>query len=150
MFRRASTNTHFQLQFRQFVDVTMPRQMCWQVHDSTPKHISWYIQTYILHTKAYFIVHTNIHFAHQSISYGTHETFILHTKVCHQWRFQFRVYNADLAAWNMAATFLTSVETMTVSAEAIYIYFKYLQRVFCCITMTGKYGYLSFCIRIIK
>ena len=41
---------------------------------------------------------------HQSISYGAHETFILHTKVSHQWRFQFRVYNVDLAAWNMAAT----------------------------------------------
>ena len=31
----------------------------------TPRHVTWYIQTYILHTKAYFIVHT---------------TFILHTK----------------------------------------------------------------------
>ena len=37
---------------------TMHRQLCWQDHDSTPNHISWYIQTYILHTKSYFIVHT--------------------------------------------------------------------------------------------
>ena len=37
------------------------------------------------------------------ISYNI-QTFILHTKVYHKWIFQFRVYNADLTAWNMATT----------------------------------------------
>ena len=58
---------HFQLQFREFQHVTISGQLCWQVHDSTPEHISQYIQTFILHTKAHYIVHTNIHFAYQSV-----------------------------------------------------------------------------------
>ena len=39
----------------------------------TPRHITWYIQTNIFHTKGYHMVHTNIHFAHQGMSHGTYE-----------------------------------------------------------------------------
>ena len=34
---------------------------------------AWYTQIYILRTKAYYITHTNTHFAHQSISHGKHK-----------------------------------------------------------------------------
>ena len=45
--------------------------------------------TFILYTKAYYKVHTNIHFAHQSTSHGTRKTLILHTKVYLEGRVEF-------------------------------------------------------------
>ena len=40
------------------------------------------------------MVHASIHFAHQSISHGTRETFILHTKVYHHGRVDFGIYKS--------------------------------------------------------
>ena len=60
VFRRVSTKVHFQLQLRRFK----------QFHDSAAQQ-AWHMQTFILHTKAYYIVHRNIHFAHQSILQST-------------------------------------------------------------------------------
>ena len=62
------------------------------------------MQTFILHTKAYYIVHTNIHFAHQSILQTTYKhsfytpkhitckTFTLHSQVYYHGRVKFKVY----------------------------------------------------------
>ena len=68
---------------------------------------AWYMQTFILHNKVYYIVHTNIHFAHQSILQTTYKhsfytpkhitckTFILHTQVYHHGRVKIKVYKTQ-------------------------------------------------------
>ena len=58
-----------------------PRHITWyiQTYIFTPKHITWYIWTFILHTKAYHMVQKNIDCAHHDILHCTRETFILHT-----------------------------------------------------------------------
>ena len=65
------------------------------------------MQTFILHTKAYYIVHTNIHFAHESIlqstykhsfytpKHITHKIFILYTQVYHHGRVKLGVYKTQ-------------------------------------------------------
>ena len=95
VLRKVSAKAHFQLHFWQFKIVSIPGQVFPTVHDNaankyatckhsfcTPKHIMWYMQTYVLHTKAYHMVNTNIpfhiiayhvarvriHISHQSIS----------------------------------------------------------------------------------
>ena len=113
----------------------MSGQLCWRVHDSTPKHISQYIrhtfctpkhilyniQTFILHTKAYSVVHTNIHFAHQiiwrityihSFSYQNVQCIIIHivwpSVIGRTWHAGYECHiflsDADLTTQNMAAT----------------------------------------------
>ena len=49
----------------------------------TPEHISECIETSILHTKAYFILHTNIHFAHQGIFHSTYKIHVAQQSIWH-------------------------------------------------------------------
>ena len=86
MLRRVSTKAHFQLQFNRLEHVTKSGQIV-LVSSCQYRKQAWYTQTFIMHTKAYFIVHTNIHFhtkayhmvhtnincAHQGILLGTYE-----------------------------------------------------------------------------
>ena len=104
-----SAKAHFQLQFKQFEHVTKSGNIVLASSCQYRKQ-AWCIQTLIMHTIAYFIVHTNIHFqtkayhmvytsihfhtitycialhtrnihiAHHSMLHCTHKTFILHNK----------------------------------------------------------------------
>ena len=80
--------------FQQVCDNTANKHGTHKYSLCIPKHISWYTQTFILHTKAYHMVHTNIRCAYQGISHGTYkhllcipryitwyiQTFVVHTK----------------------------------------------------------------------
>ena len=50
----------------------------------TPKHMTKYKQTFMLHNKAYDIIHTNIHVAHQSIWHTTYKHSFWDTKIYNQ------------------------------------------------------------------
>ena len=102
-----SAKAHFQLQFKQFEHGTKWEHIV-VANPCQYKKQAWYMQTFIVHTKACFKVHTNIHFhtkayhivhtnfhcAHQSVLHGTYkhslftprhitqyiQAYILHTK----------------------------------------------------------------------
>ena len=121
MLRTVSTRANFQLQFRQFEHVPISGQLVWQVLDRTankhsshkhsfctPRHIPYCIQTFILHTKVYH--HGRVKFGvykGQASSHICHSCIIFHILCCfcglrcttH------RLYNANLTAGNMTATY---------------------------------------------
>ena len=82
--RRVSAKAHFQLQFKRFEHVTESGHIVLASSYQYRKQ-AWYMQTFILHTKAYLMVHTNIHFhtkaycmTHTNIHYALQG--ILHVK----------------------------------------------------------------------
>ena len=48
----------------------------------TPKHFVYYMQTVVYHTKSYCIAYTNIHVAHQIISYSICKHSFSHQGIC--------------------------------------------------------------------
>ena len=84
--------------FKKFMTTQQTSMEHTNIHIAYPLYITWYQQTFIWHTKAFYIELTNIHFAHQSISHVTHETFTLHTKVYHQDRVEFVVYTTQASS----------------------------------------------------
>ena len=59
------------------------------------------------------MVHTNIHFTHQSIPHGTHKVFILHTQVYYHGRVKFKVYKTQANS-----TFVIHAQYFILSVEA--------------------------------